>query len=170
MRRAMDEIGKLIEELRPLAREYKRLTGKPLGITGEVAEHEAARILGLTLAEARTPGYDALRGEERLQIKGRVIETGAKSGRLSTIRLKHEWAAVLLVLLNEDLQATEIWEADRASVEAALAKPGSKARNERGAMAVSDFKRIGRRVWPRAARQDALAMAGTRLVSRSYPV
>jgi hypothetical protein len=31
------------------ATEYYRLTGKPLGVTGEVAEYVAAEILGLTL-------------------------------------------------------------------------------------------------------------------------
>jgi hypothetical protein len=145
----LEDIGKVIGQVCELAREYKRLTGKPLGITGEVAEFEAARILGLTLAEARTPGYDALRGEERIQIKGRVIGKDAKPGqRLGQIRLDHEWDAVLLVLLDEEFKAKEIWEADRKAITAALSIPGSKARNERGAMAVSGFKRIGRRVWP----------------------
>ncbi len=53
----------------PLAAEYYRLTSKPLGVTGEVAEYVAAELLGLALAPARTAGYDAVRqtphGEER---------------------------------------------------------------------------------------------------------
>lgn len=36
-----------------LAAEYYRLTGKPLGVTGEVAEYVAAETLGLVLADAR---------------------------------------------------------------------------------------------------------------------
>ena len=43
-----------------LAREYYRLTGKPLGITGEVDEYEAARILSVELTPARQAGYDAI--------------------------------------------------------------------------------------------------------------
>lgn len=39
--------------------EYRRLTGKPLDITGEVAEYEAARVLGVELTPARQAGYDA---------------------------------------------------------------------------------------------------------------
>jgi hypothetical protein len=31
-----------------------------LGITGEIGEYEAARLLGLRLASAREPGYDAV--------------------------------------------------------------------------------------------------------------
>ena len=56
-----DNIAKteLLEQVKKLAGEYYRLTGKPLGVTGEVGEYEAARILGLDLAEARTAGYDA---------------------------------------------------------------------------------------------------------------
>ena len=138
MRRAMDEIRKLIERLRPLAREYRRLTGKPLGITGEVAEHEAARLLGLKLVKAYTPGFDATRGRERLQIKGRV----GPCHRLGAIRGDREWDAVIFVLLDEDLRAVEIWKAERAAVTAEM-------RKVREALPVSTFKRIGRRVWPR---------------------
>jgi len=54
---------------------------------------------------------------------------------------------VLLVLLDENLDAKEIYEADRKPVIAALTAPGSKARNERGALAVSKFRSIGRRIW-----------------------
>ena len=34
-------------DCRPLAAEFYRLTGKPLGVTGEVAEYVAAKTLGL---------------------------------------------------------------------------------------------------------------------------
>jgi hypothetical protein len=40
-------------------------------------------------------------------------------------------------------------EATRAAVEDALMEPGSKARNERGALSVSKFKSIGIEVWNR---------------------
>ncbi len=43
-----------------LLAQYRTLTGKPLGITGEVAEYEAARILGVELAAARQAGYDVV--------------------------------------------------------------------------------------------------------------
>lgn len=136
-----------------LAREYHALTGRPLGITGEVAEHEAVRLLGLELAPARQPGYDALRRRpdgsvDHLQIKGRWLPANAgRSQRLGRIDLKHEWDAVLMVLLGPGYEVMEIYEADRAVIEAALSAPGSRARNERGALSVSRFKAIGRKVW-----------------------
>jgi hypothetical protein len=65
-------VREILATVKPLAAEYYRLTGKPLGVTGEVAEYVAAEILGLKLVEARNVGYDALRGKERIQIKGRA--------------------------------------------------------------------------------------------------
>jgi hypothetical protein len=146
-------LEELIKSAKRLARQYRDITGKPLGITGEIGELEAARILGLKLAPPRTPGYDATRktGDriERLQIKSRVIPSHAKPGqRLGSIRFDHRWDFVILVLLDEDFEPTEIYEAPWRSVENALRAPGSKARNERGALSVSKFKSIGERIWP----------------------
>jgi hypothetical protein len=44
--------------------------------------------------------------------------------------------------------ATAIYEANRELVIAALTAPGSRARNERGALGVRKFISIARRVWP----------------------
>jgi hypothetical protein len=57
-------IDELHREAKALAVRYYQVTGKPLGITGEMAELEAAKLLGLELAEARTPYYDATRSNE----------------------------------------------------------------------------------------------------------
>lgn len=65
-------VREILATVKPLAAEYYRPTGKPLGVTGEVAECVAAEILGLTLVPARTVGYDALRGTERIQIGART--------------------------------------------------------------------------------------------------
>lgn len=144
----------ILGRVRTLAADYYRLTGKPLGVTGEIAEYVAADILGLELAPPRTEGYDAIRhgpgGAERIQIKGRAVTLPVKPGqRLGRIKRDSPCDIVMLVLLdNENLDPIEIWEAPYAIIEARLAQPGSKARNERGALAVSDFKRLGRKVWP----------------------
>jgi hypothetical protein len=54
-----DEVLEVLREAKVLARRFYRLTGKPLGITGEVAEYEAATKLRLQLHAARQAGYDA---------------------------------------------------------------------------------------------------------------
>ena len=150
----MNEIAEVLADAKALARKYRKLTGKPLGITGEVAEFSAAQILGLELAEARQSGYDAIRKKNgrttKIQIKGRCIPANAKPGqRLGSIQLDKEWDTVLLVLMDEELEVLSMYEAERLEIEKALLAPGSKARNERGALAVSKFKAIGHEVWNR---------------------
>jgi hypothetical protein len=149
-----DRILEILREAKSLAQEYRFLTGKPLGITGEVAEYEAARLLDLQLSTARQAGYDAteMRGGQtwRLQIKGRCILPDSKPGqRIGSIDIDKEWDSVLLVLLDKNLEAFEIHEAMRVDILAALSAPGSKARNERGALAISKFKSIGKKRWQR---------------------
>lgn len=150
--RARDGPGRISEILRrakEVAVDYYRATGKPLGVTGEVGEYEAARILGLGLSDARTAGFDATdTAGRRYQIKARAIraEARGRSQQVGSINLTHEFDAVLLVLMDEEFRTLEIWEADRDAVRQALEAPGSKARNERGALSVSKFKQIGHRV------------------------
>lgn len=148
------ELGELIESAKRIAKKYYRLTGKPLGITGEIGEYEAAQKLGLTLADARQEGYDAIRKSNRknkkIQIKARRLLPSSKSGQVGSIRLKHDWDSVVMVLLNEDFDVMEILEAERPHVEKALRKPGSKARNERGSLAISKFRSIAQSVWVRS--------------------
>jgi len=43
-----------LRQAKELAVAYLKLTGKPLGIAGEIAEYEAAEKLGLVMADART--------------------------------------------------------------------------------------------------------------------
>lgn len=147
-----DRVLDILREAKVLAREYYRLTGKPLGITGEVAEYEAARVLGVELTAARQAGYDATENQNgetrRLQIKSRCLLPNCKPGqRLGSIDIRKEWDAVLLVILDEHFDATAMYEADRSAVISAITAPGSKARNERGALSVSKFRSIAKVRW-----------------------
>jgi hypothetical protein len=150
----MDELDEILRDAKLLAKKYRKLTGKPLGITGEVAEVSAAKILGLELSEARQAGYDAIKreggNEIKIQIKGRCILPDSKPGqRIGEIKLGKDWDTVLLVIMDEDLEVLSIFEADRPAITEELLRPGSKARNERGALAVSKFRSIGREIWKR---------------------
>lgn len=85
------QISELVEQAKQLAVRYRQLTGKPLGITGEIAECEAAAILGMDLHAARTAGYDATETRDgiavRVQIKGRVIANPKRiTGRVGVNR------------------------------------------------------------------------------------
>lgn len=145
-------VTELLAQAKKLAREYRRLTGRPLGITGEVAEFSAAQALGLRLASAREAGFDAVRyvdGREiRVQIKGRCLAEGAKRGqRVGGIKLNQPWDVVVLVLLTDEFEPLAMYEAGRKEVVQALTAPGSRARNERGALSVEKFRSISTLVW-----------------------
>lgn len=68
------ELQEILAAAKDVAVRFKNLTGKPLGITGEIAEFSAAKLLALELAEARQAGYDAIDSSGRkIQIKGRCL-------------------------------------------------------------------------------------------------
>ncbi|MBU0854613.1 MAG: hypothetical protein KKF76_19850 [Gammaproteobacteria bacterium] len=146
------EVVELLRQAKLLAVRYRQLTGKPLGIPGAVAEFEAAAILGLDLHAARTAGYDATEIREgklvRVQIKGRCIADPKRvTGRVGKIDLRQPFDTVLLVLLDMELNALVMYEAERAAVEVLLTKSGSKARNERGSVGINQFKAISNVRW-----------------------
>ncbi len=128
---ATTRVREILATVKPLAAEFYRLTGKPLGVIGEVAEYVESELLGLQLAPARTEGYDALRGEERIQIKGRAYGDTSKSQKLSTIRLEAPCDTVLLVLLdNTTMEPRQIWEGRYCDVCICLGRPGRRHASE----------------------------------------
>ena len=148
-------VDKLITEARRLAAEFRRTTGKPLpGVSGEIAEHDAARLLNLNICEDRTAGYDALgegtRAGKRIQIKARVIFDEEKSGqRVGQMKLDQDWDSVMLVIMDEDYEPTEIYEAEREDILDVMDEAAKSSRKKRGAMSVARFKIISRLVWTR---------------------
>jgi len=150
-------IAPIVAAAKELAVEYRRVTGRPLGITGEVAEFEAVRLLGLQIADVRQSGYDAI-GDDgtRYQIKARCLTANAKRNQqVGGIKLDREWDAALLVILDEEFEADSIFRAERQAIETALMAPGSRARNLRGALSVRKFKSIGSLVWSRGSTEPS---------------
>lgn len=149
------DVQQILADVRTLAKEYYTVTKRPLGVTAEIGEFEVARILDLKLAEAREPGYDAIdpNNGRKYQIKARALSlTNGKVNpgqKVGGIKLNHPWDAVLLILFNQSFEPVMIYEAERKAVALALAEPGSKARNIRGALSITKFKSIGRKVWPK---------------------
>jgi hypothetical protein len=118
----LQAVGEVIKEAKAIARQYYDLTGRLLGITGEVAEYEASHLLGLSLSAVRNPGYDATAIKDgkvcRYQIKGRCVTEKANPGqRMGRIKFDYEWDTVLLVLLDKYFEPVEIFEAQRADKE-----------------------------------------------------
>jgi hypothetical protein len=143
---------KLIAQARLLAAEYRRTMGKPLpGISNEIAEHDAVKLLGLEAGNYKEEGgYDATdptRHGKRIQIKSRTIFDDSKSGqRIGQMKLDKEWDSVVLVLMDEEYEPYEMYEAEREDILECVGK-SSSSRAKRGAMSLARFKIIGRRVW-----------------------
>ena len=141
---------KLIAQARQLAADYRRTMGKPLpGVSNEIAEHDAVRLLGLEPAGEGEVAWDAVDPDSglRIQIKSRTIFDERKGGqRIGQLKMGQPWDAVLLVLMDEDYEPYEIYQAMRDDLEAYV-DASSSGRAKRGAMSVARFKIIGQLVW-----------------------
>lgn len=148
-------VNKLIAQARQLAADYWRATGKPLpGISAEIAENDAARLLDLELLGDREAGYDAVgrgpRQGRRIQIKCRTIFDESKSGhRLGQLKLDKDWDSVVLVLMDDSYEPTEIYEAGRDVITETIDAASASRRSKRGPLSIARFKAIGRLVWTR---------------------
>jgi hypothetical protein len=151
--RLAKRIETVLKHAQQTAVEYYALTGKPLGITGEIGEFLAAKHLKLKLALARSPGYDAIgRGKKLIQIKTRKIDTSKRfppRGRMGAIKLKHKWDTVILVLVDEKFQPVAMYEAERKILKKVINKPGGGRARKSGALAITQFISAGRKIWPK---------------------
>jgi len=98
-------------------------------------------------------GYDAVgqgqRAGKRIQIKGRSIFDESKGGqRIGQLKVEQEWDSVMLVLMDENYEPLEIYEAERDDILEASERASSK-RSKRGAVSVARFRIIGRLAWSR---------------------
>lgn len=142
----------LIAQARNLAAEYRRTMGRPLpGISNEIAEFDAVSLLGLEPVGDDNLGYDAIEPDSglRLQIKSRTLfdESKSSSARIGQLKMNQEWDAVLLVLMDDNYEPFEIYQAMRAELEEYVDPNSSRAR--RGALSVARFKIIGELRWSR---------------------
>lgn len=142
---------KLIAQARILAAEYRETMGKPLpGISNEIAEHDAMRLLNLQPKPEGAVGYDAVdpaRNNLRIQIKSRAVFDEKKSNqRLGQLNVNHEWDSVILVIMNDQYMPIEIYEAYRDDLEEHMYE-SSSSRAKRGALSLGKFKKIARLIW-----------------------
>ncbi len=144
-------------EVKPLAAEYYKLTGKHLGVTGEIGEMEVADLFRMELTPAGETGIDARRGNERVQIKTRARDPKRPQDKepwpnvaLSVDKPCGCDTVMLAVLDIETLNVAEVWEAPYSKVVEELRQKGPKGNKarERGQLAVSKFISMARRTWP----------------------
>lgn len=146
--------NELIAQARKLAADYRRTMGRPLpGISNEIAEYDAVSLLGLKAVHDESLGYDAIdprHGNQRFQIKSRTLFDEARSGgaRIGQLKMNQDWDAVLLVLMDENYEPFEIYQASRDELEEYVGQSSSN-RARRGALSLARFKIIGELRWTR---------------------
>lgn len=149
-----DGMERMMEAVRALGAAYRQRTGRPLGVSGELGEHLAARHLGLTLLAAREAGADASRelpgGQtQQVLIRTRTLSMAALEGRRIGALPESEVAThLVLVLLDEEsLRLEAIWQAPYQVVFAQQLTRG----NSRGMHLTRFFTLPGaERLWPTA--------------------
>ena len=146
----MSETEEIIEAIIPLAVRWKKATDRSLGITGEVGEHLACKLMGWSLAVHLQAGWDATDTQgNRIQIKSRVLQNDRDlSPTMGTLDLRKEWDQAALVVMNDHFQVQAIWLAEGQAARVSQ----DKCRNPRGeakGLAIKAFKKISRQVWPK---------------------
>jgi len=158
------DVEKLMLEARKLAADYRRATGKPLGISNEIAVHDVIRLMKLVPAEPNASGYDAIGTGSRegryIQIKGRTIFDESKGGeRIGQVKMDQDWDSVMLIIMDDNYEPQAIYEASREVMKEALTDVSAK-RAKRGAMSVARFKAISELVWSADQNDDNAARTG----------
>ncbi|MFC1919870.1 DUF6998 domain-containing protein [Chloroflexota bacterium] len=132
---------KLLQQAIDVAIEYRRRCNKNLGITSEVGEYKACKLLKLDRAKGNiNEGFDAEDTQgKRVQIKSRICLRGSeRTGIFSSFNFDY----ALLVLLDSSYEVFEIYKADRKTVEDEIKNQSYK----RNSISVSRFKKLGEQV------------------------
>ena len=151
------QLESLLEQIKDAAQEYYKLTGRPLGVTGEMGEYWAAKLFGLKLEVVRFPGYDAIESitGKTVQVKARVVQKSTNYSRetIGEFKLKQPWDTAMVVVLKKDFDPIAIYEASKTNVIEALSRPGSNAR-ARGVLSIGEFRRYAKaeQIWPKLQR------------------
>jgi hypothetical protein len=135
--------NQLIKNIISLSLEYKKRFGKSLGITGEVGEYKASRLLGLERAPGNiNKGFDAIDPKgKKVQIKTRIYSSNSERTSAFT-NFGFDYA--LLVLLTDKYEITEIRKARCKPIREKIDSQSYK----RPALTIGDFKKLSKRIYP----------------------
>jgi len=135
--------NQLIENIIDLSLEYKRRFDKNLGITGEVGEYKASRMLKLKRAEGNiNEGFDAIDPNgKKVQIKTRIyLHNSERTSAFTNFGFDY----ALLVLLSDKYEIVEIYKARRKDIQNKIESQSYK----RPALTIRDFKKISKPIYP----------------------
>lgn len=132
----------LIEQITALAGLYKQRFKKSLGVTAEVGEYKAAKLLNLKLEQGNiNKGFDALDTKgKRVQIKSRIY---TRKGERTGVFGNYDFDYALLVLLSGEYEVLGIYRMGREAVEREIQKQSYK----RHSLPINRFKKLGKCVY-----------------------
>ena len=134
----------LIDQIAALAVLYKKRFGKSLGVTAEIGEYKAAKLLKLHRAEGNiNKGFDAYDGKKRVQIKTRI--SSSKAQRTGFFK-SGDFDYALLVLLSDEYEVLKIYKAERKRI----LKEIQNQSYSKPSLSIRKFIKIGKPVYPKA--------------------
>lgn len=141
------KIEKTIKHAIKASLNYEHITGRNLGITAEVGEVLAAKLLSLRLAKSKIQkGYDAVdENGKTVQIKTRRSDNGQKpkrNGRVGRFG-KHEFNYALLIILSDRYEVMEIYKAEYDKVQPLVSQ------YERRNPPIRAFIKMALKIYPR---------------------
>lgn len=116
----MNELNPLIQKIIEVAKEYRRVYQRPLGVMGEVGEHIVANQFQLELADFQNPSFDAIskNSGRKIQIKSRIFSRPSTD---TVGKVKEGGFDDLLVAsFNQDFTLMDAWLVDSKNLEANL--------------------------------------------------
>ena len=133
------KIKKVTVDAIKIAINYEKLTGRKLGITGEIGEILTCNKLNLKLlTNPISEGYDAIdKNNKKYQIKTR--RGNPNKGRLSRFS-EHPFDYAILAILDDNYDITELWQVPFRKLKPAL------DRHPRRNPSVREFKRLAEKI------------------------
>jgi len=133
----------LIENIIGLSLEYTRRFGKSLGITGEVGEYKASRLLKLKRASGNiNKGFDATDPKgKKIQIKTRIC---LRNQERTSAFTNFSFDYAILVLLSEKYEVTGIYKARCKDIQ----NKSESQSYKRPALTIRDFKKLSKLIYP----------------------
>lgn len=134
----------LIDQIAALAMLYKKRFGKSLGVTAEIGEYKAAKLLDLTRVDGNiNKGFDAYDGKKRVQIKTRI--SSSKAQRTGFFK-SPDFDYCLLVLLSDKYEVLKIYKAERKRI----LKEIQNQSYSKPSLSIRKFTAVGKPVNPQA--------------------
>lgn len=135
----------LIDNIILLAIRYRERFEKNLGITSEIGEYKASRLLNLTRADGNiNKGFDAVdKAGKKVQIKSRIfIRKQERTGQFSNFDFDY----AVLVLMSSEYEVLEIWKASRRKIKGEIERQAYK----RPSLSINKFKSIALKIYPQS--------------------